>query len=214
MSDDKGSQPVRKSERLQHELLVAYRTVDGFITIEPRSASGQAGERRLIGITIVPDSAPRARVVTPGHDLLVPDGKRTLDVAVEATDDIGVASLRLRYTVVSGSGERFAFKEGTVPLTVDSSRSTRWRGRATWNLEPLGLEAGDMVVYRAVAGDAHAGPVPTAVESDAYIIEVASPGGVAAAGFAVDPEQERYAVSTRRVVPVFTVCLHLFPVPL
>lgn len=32
MSDDKGSQPVRKSERLQHELLVAYRTVDGFIT--------------------------------------------------------------------------------------------------------------------------------------------------------------------------------------
>src|SRR6476660_1752878 len=32
MSDDKGSQPVRKSERLQHELLVAYRTVDGFIS--------------------------------------------------------------------------------------------------------------------------------------------------------------------------------------
>jgi type IV pilus assembly protein PilZ len=33
MSDDKsGVQPVRKSERLQHELLVAYRTVDGFIT--------------------------------------------------------------------------------------------------------------------------------------------------------------------------------------
>ena len=33
MSDDKsGAQPVRKSERLQHELLVAYRTVDGFIT--------------------------------------------------------------------------------------------------------------------------------------------------------------------------------------
>jgi type IV pilus assembly protein PilZ len=30
--DDKGSQPVRKSERLHHELLVAYRTVDGFIT--------------------------------------------------------------------------------------------------------------------------------------------------------------------------------------
>lgn len=30
--DDKGTQPVRKSERLQHELLVAYKTVDGFIT--------------------------------------------------------------------------------------------------------------------------------------------------------------------------------------
>lgn len=29
---DKASKPTRKSERLQHELLVAYRTVDGFIT--------------------------------------------------------------------------------------------------------------------------------------------------------------------------------------
>lgn len=29
---DKGSKSTRKSERLQHELLVAYRTVDGFIT--------------------------------------------------------------------------------------------------------------------------------------------------------------------------------------
>jgi uncharacterized protein (TIGR02266 family) len=29
---DKGTKGVRKSERLQHELLVAYRTVDGFIT--------------------------------------------------------------------------------------------------------------------------------------------------------------------------------------
>jgi len=29
---DKAQKPTRKSERLQHELLVAYRTVDGFIT--------------------------------------------------------------------------------------------------------------------------------------------------------------------------------------
>ena len=32
MSDDKGAQPVRRADRLQHELLVAYKTVDGFIT--------------------------------------------------------------------------------------------------------------------------------------------------------------------------------------
>lgn len=30
--DKAGAQPVRQSQRLQHELLVAYRTVDGFIT--------------------------------------------------------------------------------------------------------------------------------------------------------------------------------------
>ena len=30
--DDKSGHPSRKSDRLQHELLVAYKTVDGFIT--------------------------------------------------------------------------------------------------------------------------------------------------------------------------------------
>jgi type IV pilus assembly protein PilZ len=32
MTPDKAEKSARKSERLQHELLVAYRTVDGFIT--------------------------------------------------------------------------------------------------------------------------------------------------------------------------------------
>src|SRR5512140_2385950 len=32
MVDKAQNKPTRKSERLQHELLVAYRTVDGFIT--------------------------------------------------------------------------------------------------------------------------------------------------------------------------------------
>ena len=174
--------------------------VDGFIAVEPRSSAGQAGERRLVGLTVIADSAPRTRIVTPGRDMIVPDGKRAIDIAAEAADDIGLTSLGLRYTVVSGSGERFEFKEGTVPLTVDSSRGTKWTARVKWDLNALGLESGDMVVYRTVAGDARPGPMPTAVESDAYIIEVAAPGGVAAAGFAVDPEQERYAVSQQMVI--------------
>jgi len=174
--------------------------VDGFIAVEPRSSAGQAGERRLVGLTVIADSAPRTRIVTPGRDMIVPDGKRAIDIAAEAADDIGLTSLRLRYTVVSGSGERFEFKEGTVPLTVDSSRGTKWTARVKWDLNALGLESGDMVVYRTVAGDGRPGPMPTAVESDAYIIEVAAPGGVAAAGFAVDPEQERYAVSQQMVI--------------
>ncbi len=32
MPDKAHPKPTRKAERLQHELLVAYRTVDGFIT--------------------------------------------------------------------------------------------------------------------------------------------------------------------------------------
>jgi hypothetical protein len=55
-----------------------------------------------------------------------------------------------------------------------------------------------MVVYRAVATDARPGAAPS--ESDSFIAEIVAPGGEAAAGFATDPEQERYAISQQMVI--------------
>jgi hypothetical protein len=40
----------------------------------------------------------------------------------------------------------------------------------------------------------------TPTESDSYIAEILAPGGNAAAGFSIDPEQERYAVSQQMVI--------------
>ncbi|HVZ49741.1 MAG TPA: hypothetical protein VG916_13230 [Gemmatimonadaceae bacterium] len=176
----------------------------GFVTLEPRAvagaagAPGAAGPDRLIGLTVVPDAAPAARVTAPGKDLVMPDGNRTLDVAVEAGDDIGIASLTLKYTKVSGSGERYTFVEGEVPLALTRASATAWQGRVHWNLGSLGLDAGDIVVYRAVVADARPGRAP--VESDAFIAEVASPGMVAADGFALNPEEDRYALSQQMIV--------------
>ena len=172
-------------------------TADGYFSLEPR-AGMRAGARRLIGLTVVPDLAPRVTIKTPGHDVRLPDGRRSLDIAVEANDDIGLASLRLHYTKVSGSGERFTFSEGDVPLTVVRSDGRDWSAHVTWKLDPLELGPGDMVVYRAVAADQRPNAAPS--ESDSYIAEVTSIGGVAAAGFAVDPEQDRYAVSQQMVI--------------
>ena len=110
------------------------------------SADGHAGVRRLIGITIIPDAAPKVRIALPGRDLFFRDAHQTIDLAIEASDDLRLASLRLRYTKVSGSGERFTFTEGEVPLnivrddarTLDgaralASRRPRARRRATWS---------------------------------------------------------------------------------
>jgi hypothetical protein len=55
-----------------------------------------------------------------------------------------------------------------------------------------------MIVYRAIATDAR--PGAPAAESDTYIIEIAAPGGVAAAGFAIDDEQDRYGLSQQMVI--------------
>ena len=171
---------------------------DGYIAIEPHGATGVVGARRLIGLSVVPDNAPRVRITAPGKDLFLRDPHRTIDLAIDAGDDIGLASLTLKYTKVSGSGERFTFTEGELPITVTRTNGRAWTARASWNLEALGLAPGDMVVYRAVASDHRPGATPT--ESDSFIAEVMAPGGIAAPGFEMDPEQERYAVSQQMVI--------------
>ena len=179
-------------------------TTDGYISIQalPSAPSPQrpiaSSPHRLIGLSVISDDPARVRITAPARDLVLPNARQTIDVTIEASDDIGLASLRLRYTKVSGSGERFTFTEGEVPITVTRTDARSWRARASWRLDSLALDPGDMVVYRAVAADHRPGATPT--ESDAFIAEVPTPGGQAAPGFAVDPEQERYAVSQQMVI--------------
>jgi len=170
---------------------------DGYIALQARRGE-RTSARRLIGLTVLPDSLPRVRIVAPGRDERFPDSHRTLSLSVEASDDIGLASLTMRYTKVSGSGERFTFVEGQVPLTLTTTGDRAWTARTVWPLDALGLEPGDMVVYRAIATDRR--PGGGTAESDSYIAEILAPGGVAAPGFAADIEEERYAVSQQMVI--------------
>jgi hypothetical protein len=173
-------------------------TADGFVAIEPVSASGETGRRRLVGVGVEPDLAPRIRITTPGRDLFLPDATLRLDVGVEADDDLGLASLAMTYTKVTGSGENFDFATGEVPLTVTRSTGRSWTAAGVLALDALELEPGDMVVYRGLAADRRPGSLP--VESDAFIIEILAPGEAAAGGFAVDDQRERYALSQRMVI--------------
>ena len=170
---------------------------DGYIAIHP-ALGGQRGASRLIGLSVISDNSPRVRITAPGKDLFLRDENHTIDLRVEAGDDIGLASLRLRYTKVSGSGERFTFTDGEVPLAVTRTDARTWTAQATWRLDDLGLDVGDLVVYRAVATDHRPGAAPS--ESDSFIAEILAPGGVAAPGFALDPDVERYAVSQQMVI--------------
>jgi len=149
-------------------------------------------------MTVRTDEAPHVRIVAPARDLIVPDRNRTLDVRLEADDDLAVGSLRLHYTKVSGSGERFTFSEGDVPVSITRTAAAQWSARAALALAPLLAEPGDLVVYRAIATDSR--PGSPAVESDAFIAELAAPGGMAALGFSLDPDEDRYAVSQQMVI--------------
>ena len=171
---------------------------DGFLAIEPRVRADSAGARRLIGLSVSPDRAPRVRVSAPGHDVRFADANHTLSLRIDADDDFGLASLRLTYTKVSGSGERFTFTDGELPLTVARPDGRNWNASGALALATLDLAAGDMVVYHAVVTDRRPGAPP--VESDAYIAEITALGAIAAPGFAIDNDQSRYALSQQMVI--------------
>lgn len=171
---------------------------DGFIAVEPRDSAGVTGPRMLIGLSVTPDRAPSVTLSSPGRDLFFSTIPGTIPVVVNANDDLALASLRLRYTAVSGSGERFTFVERDVPIGVHAGSPREWTGRGTWRLDELGLAPGDLVVYRAIATDRRPGAPP--VESERYVLEVVTPGAIAAEGFAADDQRDRYAVSQQMVI--------------
>jgi hypothetical protein len=171
---------------------------DGFLAFAPTAANGSAGARRLIGLSVTPDRPPAVRITDPGKDMLLTSGVRTLSVGVEADDDLALASLKLRYTRVAGSGETFTFTEGDVPVVVAQTNDRAWTARASWPLGALALEPGDMLIYRGVATDRR--PGAPAAESNAFIVEIAAPGAVPSEGFGIDDRQDKYAISQQMVI--------------
>lgn len=172
-------------------------TSDGFVAVTAADSTGET-TRRLIGLAVTPDAAPRVRISAPGRDLFIDSVRTALDVTIDAQDDLGLASLALRYTKVSGSGEQFTFVDGEVPLQVNRTAAGQWSARGTLPLPNLSLGAGDVVVYRAVARDNRPGAPPS--ESDAFLVELTSPVGAIAGGFAIDDEEDRYGVSQQMVI--------------
>ena len=170
----------------------------GYLAIEPADRDA-ASSRRLVPVTVIPDRAPTIRVEAPGKDLLLPDATPIVGLSASAQDDFGLQSLELRYTKVSGSGEQFEFKEGSLPLTITRDSGRAWKARADLALSKIGLAPGDAMIYRLVGRDERPGDAGAA-SSETFFIEVAGPGQVALAGFELPPDRERYALSQQMIV--------------
>ncbi len=152
----------------------------------------------VTAVQAVPDRPPLVRIPTPGQDLRITDVTRRIPIEVDASDDLGLASLRVRYTHVTGSGETFEFVDGELPVAV--SRSTdAWRARGTLDLAALQLAPGDSVVYWAIARDGRSDAAGLS-ESERYLVEVPRPGQLAAGDFSLPEAEQRYALSQRMVI--------------
>lgn len=168
-------------------------TDSGYVSVESGSM------QRLLPLTVTPDAAPIVRVTAPAKDLRVASNTATIPIAASAADDLGLASFELRYTVVSGSGEQFTFTEGTLPGSVQRGSDRSWQLATTLSLAALKLEAGDALIYRAVAVDRRPAGAGTAA-SDTFFVEIAGPGDVPLEGVEMPPERERYAMSQAMIV--------------
>ena len=155
--------------------------------------------QHLVPLSVTPDRAPEVRIAVPGKDLRVPSASATIPIVAEASDDLALQSLELRYTIVSGTGEQFSFTEGSLPGSLTRASDRSWRVEAALSLSALKLEPGDALIYRAVAADRRPGAAGTAA-SDTFFVEVAGPGDVPLEGVEMPPDKERYALSQAMIV--------------
>lgn len=163
-----------------------------------RPAGGDGRDARFLSVIVVPDKPPVVRVPEPGKDLAISGTKGRIVIEVDAQDDLGLASLVVKFTKASGGGEALTFTEGDVPLTVNRVDGRHWRGRAEWVLDGLDLTDGDVLVYRAIARDRNPNGAP--VQSDQFLIEVGRLAGAVGSGFALPAEEKKYAISQQMVI--------------
>lgn len=153
---------------------------------------------RLLYVRVQPDNSPAVRIREPGRDLMFSTSDGEVPIHIEASDDVGLRSLALRYTRVSGSGETFTFEEGEWPIRIERRSDGEWEARTVLSLPTLKLEDGDTLVYRAVASDSRPGAEPSS--SETFLIEVGRLAGVASTGFALPEDRDRHAISQQMLI--------------
>jgi len=188
-------------------MLTLSRASDGFTgewladrstAVAIRPAGGEGRQARFLSVIVVPDAPPVVRVPAPGKDLAISGTTGRIVIDVDAQDDLGLASLVVKFTKASGGGEALTFTEGDVPLTLDRADGRHWRGRAEWVLDGLALTDGDVLVYRAIARDRN--PNGSPVQSDQFLIEVGRLAGAVGSGFALPAEEKKYAISQQMLI--------------
>jgi hypothetical protein len=114
-------------------------------------------------IRMLEDRPPEVRVVRPASDRRVTPLEE-VEIAAEAEDDFGIASLDLVYAVRGGA-------ERVVPLRI-APHAASASGRHTLYLEDLDVRPGDFVSYYVRARDLARGKRSSEARSDIFFLEV------------------------------------------
>ena len=129
-------------------------------------------------IKAIPDAAPEVVIKEPGRDI-----KTTklgeVEIMAEATDDYGIAELKLIYRIGADGLQEVPLNSNAPPLSaiegkaIDDSFVHRvLDGSYTFYIEEFDVEPGDVISYYAHATDNNTQTGPGAASSDIYFIEI------------------------------------------
>lgn len=201
---DGGAIPVRQTDG---EWVAAW-TVgaeDRGVTVEAAAGDGVV-DRRVVPVLVLADRAPDVTLSAPERDLVLPSANGRLAIRAAATDDYGVAELRLTWIRSRGSGEMFEFAEGEWPWTTLRRSARGAEGEHVVDLATLGLEPGDVVHLRAVARDRNDVTGPGESVSRTRIIRIARENELdqVDAVLSLPPEMPKDPVLSQRMLVLLT----------
>ncbi len=150
---------------------------DGTYTVELLGIDGFHNEIPIAyTIKAIPDATPEVVIKEPGRDI-----KTTklgeVEIIAEATDDYGVAELKLMYRIGSDELQELTLETSTPDAVIGSGTTGPVQrrvaeGRYTFYLEEFDVEPGDIISYYAHAVDNNTRTGPGEASSDIYFIEV------------------------------------------
>ena len=132
-------------------------------------------------IKAIPDAVPEVVIKEPGRDVKATKLDE-VEIIAEATDDYGVAELKLMYRVGSDALQELVMESSKESVSRQPSVSvsnenflpeSRYaEGTYTFYLEEFDVEPGDIISYYAHATDNNTRTGPGEASSDIYFIEI------------------------------------------
>ena len=126
-------------------------------------------------IKAIPDAVPEVVIKEPGRDVKATKLDE-VEIVAEATDDYGVAELKLMYRIGSDELREFVMESSVSTPIVGSDSGADARhvaeGAYTFYLEEFDVEPGDIISYYAHATDNNTRTGPGEASSEVYFIEI------------------------------------------
>ncbi len=116
---------------------------------------GRAPAPIVRAVEVYPDAPPEARIAAPAGDQLLKTAPTApVEVRWTARDDLGLSDAVLKYIRSRGEGDAAQFVNGSIALgNVDRGSAKEWQGGAALDLNRIGMQAGDTLVYWIEARD-------------------------------------------------------------